>query len=69
MQNLQRSNKMNNEEPMSKEPNKPIPAQELSDKELEGVNGGGIPPCVDKLHIVQYEHSVLDIRGRGWTCT
>ena len=26
---------------MSNEPNKPIPAQELTEKELEGVNGGG----------------------------
>ena len=28
---------------MSNEPNKPIPAQELTEKELEGVNGGGTP--------------------------
>ena len=36
----------NNErnEPMSNEPNKPIPAQELTEKELEGVNGGGFHP-------------------------
>ena len=27
---------------MNNEPNKPIPAQELTEKELEGVNGGGI---------------------------
>ena len=25
---------------MSNEPNKPIPAQELTDKELEGIEGG-----------------------------
>ena len=33
---------------MSNEPNKPIPAQELTDKELEGVVGGGIHFNVDK---------------------
>ena len=31
---------MNNEEPKNKEPNKPIPAQELTEKELKGVVGG-----------------------------
>ena len=31
---------------MNNEPNKPIPAQELTDKELEGVSGGGMGPNV-----------------------
>ena len=35
---------------MSNEPNKPIPAQELTEKELEGVNGGGTSPYGIELH-------------------
>ena len=39
---------MNNEpnKPMKNEQNKPIPAQELKEKELEGVSGGGMGPNV-----------------------
>ena len=39
---------MNNEQnkPMNNEPNKPIPAEELNEKELEGVSGGGMGPNV-----------------------
>ena len=38
---------INNEwgKPMNNEPNKPIPAQELTEKELEGVNGGAFSPA------------------------
>ena len=40
---------------MNNEPNKPIPAQELTEKELEGVNGGGIPIPPYEIHkIVVY---------------
>ena len=37
---------------MNNEPNKPIPAQELTEKELEGVVGGGIKPLGDR-YVVQ----------------
>ena len=38
--------------PMNNEPNKPIPAQELTEKELEGINGGmKLKPLGDRVLI------------------
>ena len=34
---------------MSKEPNNPIPAQELTDKELEGISGGATAKILPKM--------------------
>ena len=44
---------------MSNEPNKPIPAQELTEKELEGVNGGGTPPSYEIELSLKYEGVVF----------
>ena len=42
---------------MSNEPNKPIPAQELTEKELEGVVGGGSHPSEIKIQSASVDYS------------
>ena len=40
---------------MSNEPNKPIPAQELSEEELEGLEGG-----TDPMSFIETRNPIID---------
>ena len=40
---------------MSNEPNKPIPAQELTEKELEGIEGG-----TDQMSFIETRTPIID---------
>ena len=52
---------------MSNEPNKPIPAQELTEKELEGIVGGGEPSVKLIAPVALDENVRFAIRAGGRT--
>ena len=52
---------------MSNEPNKPIPAQELTEKELEGIVGGGEPSVKLIASVALDENVRFAIREGGRT--